>query len=292
MIKVDIAKRDFSPEKGKGQFGSIKVIGFILLMTGILAACGSAPVARPPQAFEQALAADKDARRALRSGDLSRAKNDFAKALALQQSLDDAAGSATSLINLATVNHQLYDDKAALAWLDKILMEKVVMYPPELYLTASFRKAVILTNMTRVSEADAALQLSEKQCENKCMLRFGINTLRARLTLLKGDAEGALLLAQALSKEVDAGKEEQANALRVVAAAEEKLARNESALQHYQSALEMDKSSGLSMRIGEDLTGMARVSTLLGRNLEAAVYARRAALVNESHHQQVTATGE
>ena len=283
MINVALGTRDLFPEKEKKQFGSNELIGFILLMTGMLAACGSAPVTRPPQVIEQALAADKDARRALRSGDLLRAKSDFAKALALQQSQDDAAGAATSLINLATVNHQLHDDQAALDWLDKILMEKVVIYPPESYLTASFRKAVILTNMAKLSEADSALQLSEKQCAQKCTLRFGIDTLRARLTLLKGDAEGALLLGQAVSKETEAGKEEQANALRVVAAAEEKLARNESALQHYQSALEMDKSSGLSIRIGEDLTGMARVSTLLGRDQESAVYARRAALVNESH---------
>ena len=114
MINVALGTRDLFPEKEKKQFGSNELIGFILLMTGMLAACGSAPVTRPPQVIEQALAADKDARRALRSGDLLRAKSDFAKALALQQSQDDAAGAATSLINLATVNHQLHDDQAAL----------------------------------------------------------------------------------------------------------------------------------------------------------------------------------
>jgi len=262
------------------------------MLLGILTACGSAPAPRPPQTLEQAQAADKEARRALRSGELLRAQNDFAKALALQQSLDDTAGAATTLINLATVAHQLHDDKAALTWLDKILLEKGVIYPPESCLTAAFRKAVILTNLARLGEADSALQLSEKQCGKKCTLHFGIDVLRARLSLLKGDAEGALALAQAVSTEAEAGKEEQANALRVVAAAEEKLARNESALQHYQSALEMDKLSGLSTRIGEDLIGMARVSTRLGRNQEAAVYARRAALVNESHRQSVMETGE
>jgi len=134
--------------------------------------------------------------------------------------------------------------------------------------------------------------LSEKLCEKTCTLRFGIDALRARLLLLKGDAEGALALAQAVSKEGEAGKEEQANALRVVAAAEETLARYASALQHYQATLEMDKSLGLSARIGEDLNGMARVSTQLGRNQEAAIYARRAVLVNESHRQSVAATHE
>jgi len=42
----------------------------LLLLPGLLAACGSAPVARQPLAIEQARAADKDARRALREGEL------------------------------------------------------------------------------------------------------------------------------------------------------------------------------------------------------------------------------
>jgi tetratricopeptide (TPR) repeat protein len=245
-----------------------------------------------PQALEQAQAADKDARRALRSDELLRAQHNFAKVLVLQQSLDDYAGAATTLINLATVTHQLHDDEVALTWLDKILLEKAQIYPPDSRLTAAFRKAVILTNLARLSEADSALQLSEKLCEKKCTLHFGIDVLRARLSLLKGDAEGALALAQAVSKEVEAGKEEQANALRVVAAAEEKLARYASALQHYQTVLEMDKSLSLSPRIGEDLNGMARTSAQLGHDQEAAVYARRAVLVNESYRQSVMATGE
>lgn len=255
---------------------------FILLLTGMLAACGSASAPRLPPAFEQAQAADKDARRALRGGELLRAKNDFAKTLALQQSLDDYAGAATTLINLATVNHQLHDDKAALTWLDKILLENASVYPTESRMTAAFRKAVILTNQARLSEADLNLQSAENLCGQECTLRSGINTLRARFSLLKGDAEGARALAQAVFTKGEGGKEEQANALRVVAAAEEQLARYASALQHYQATLELDKSLGLSARIGEDLNGMARVSARLGHDQDAAVYARRAALVNES----------
>lgn len=254
----------------------------LLLLALFLVACGSAPPPRQPQALEQANAAEKDARRALKGGELLRAQHGFAKTLALRQALDDTAGVATTLINLSTVTHQLHEDAAALTWLDKILLEKERIYAPEFHLTAGFRKAVILTNLARLDEAESTLQLAEKICEKKCTTRFGIDALRARLLLLKGDAEGSLALAQALSKEAQAGKEEQANALRVVAAAEEKLARFASALQHYQAVLEMDKSLALGARIGEDLSGMARVSKQLGHDEEAAMYARRAALVNEA----------
>ena len=264
----------------------IKLI--ILLLIGALAGCGSTPETRLPQAFEQAQAADKDARRALRSGELLRAQHDFAKTLLLQQSLDDAAGAATTIINLATVTHQLHDDEAALIWLNKILLEKMAIYPAESLLVATFRKAVILTNLGRLSDAESALSRVEKMCGNKCSLRFGIVGLRARLLLLKEDAQGALALAQAVSKEADAGKEEQANAIRIAAAAEEKLARYADALQHYQGSLEMDKALGLGGRIGEDLMGMARVAKLLGRDQEASAYTRRAELVNESIRQGVS----
>src|SRR5665647_1414080 len=172
----------------------------LLIFAGLLVACGSAPVVRQPLAIEQARAADKDARKALRDGELLRAQHDFAQALALQQSLDDTAGSATTMVNLATVAHQLNDDQAALTWLDRILLEKEGIYPQESRLTAAFRKTVILADLARLGDADAALRSADNLCDRKCALNFGIDALRARLLLLNGDAQGALALAQALSK--------------------------------------------------------------------------------------------
>ena len=253
------------------------------ILIGMLSACGSTPPPRLPDAVEQTQAADKDARRALRSGDLLRAQQGFAKALRLQQSLDDTAGAATTIINLATVTHQLHDDKDALIWLDKILLEKATIYPAESYLLAWFRKAVILTNLARLAEADLSLTQAESLCGKKCSLRFGLDGLRARILLLEGDTQGALALAKNLNK-AEAGKEEQANALRIIAAAEEKLAKYPEALQHYQASLEIDKELGLGARIGEDLSGMARIAQQLGHEQEASAYLRRAELINSSLH--------
>lgn len=265
---------------------SVAMYKFSLLMiAGLLAACSSAPVVCQPLAIEQARAADKDARKALRDGELLRAQHDFATALALQQSLDDTAGSTTTMINLATVAHQLNDDQTALTWLDRILLEKEGIYPRESQLTAAFRKAVILADLARLGDADTAFRFADKLCDGKCALNFGIDALRARLLLLNGDAQGALALAQTVSKQVGAGQGEQANALRIAAAAEEKLQRPTEALQHYQAALEMDKALALSERIGADLNGMARASAQLGRDQEAAEYSRRAVLVNEPLRQ-------
>lgn len=264
----------------------------ILLLPAVLAACSSTPPPRPPETVELAQALDKDARRALRNGELQRAHNTFSKVLVLQQSVDDSAAAATTMINLATVTHQLNKDMGALIWLDKILLEKASIYPPESRLIAAFRKAVILTNMARLDEAEKALQNAAKLCDGKCNLSYGISMLRARLLMLKGDSEAALVIADKVSREKQAGKEEQTNALRLMAAAEEKLQRNADALQHYQAALDNDKALGLSARIAEDLNGLARVAKILGLTDEAIIYTRRAAMVNYSLKQRVEAARE
>ncbi len=261
----------------------IKIL--MLLIIAALPACGSAPAPRIPQALEQAQTADKNARLAMRNGDLLRAQQAFAKTLLLQRSLDDVAGAATTIINLATVTHQLHDDEGALDWLDKILLEQPGIYPQGSYLDASFRKAVILANLGRIPEAEVSLEEAGKLCEKKCSLRFGVDGLSARLLLLKGDATGAFALARVVSKDADAEKEEQANALRVMAEAEEKLARYADALQHYQAALDVDRVLSLSSRIGEDLSGLARVAKQLGREQDANYYLHRADWVNDSIQQ-------
>ncbi len=263
---------------------------FVLIISvAVLAACSSPP-ARLPLAVEWAQRADKDARRAMRMGDMVNARILFARSLALHQAVDDMDGAATALVSLATVSHRLHDDDAAIRLLDQILLDQARVYPPEWRITAAFRKAVILADLGRSDEAATVLALADKQCERSCTLRFGIDALKARLALLKGDAAAALELAKPVASAQEAGKEEQANALRTVAAAEEKLTRHEEALLHYRAALELDKSLGLSSRIEDDLNGMARVLTHLGRAGEAASHARRAFIVHEAARKNAPAT--
>ena len=247
----------------------------------LLSACGSPPP-RLPQALEQAQTADKNARRALRMGDLAHARTFFAQSLKQHQSVDDVDGAASALISLATVAHRLHDDAAALELLDRILLDQSGAYPQEWRITAAFRKAVILADMGRTDEAATVLDAVDRQCARDCALRHGIAVLRARLAWLKGDAVAALELAKPVAFTREAGGEEQANALRIVAAAEEKLMQHDAALAHYRAALELDKSLGLSTRIEADLNGIARTLTSLGRTGEAASYALRASLVNEA----------
>src|SRR5512139_726382 len=87
------------------------LISAVLVLS--IAACGSAPP-RQPMALEQARKADQAAYRALRDGDLPRARELFKQSMLMQQSLDNPAASATAAINLSSVSHKLGDDGAAL----------------------------------------------------------------------------------------------------------------------------------------------------------------------------------
>lgn len=248
------------------------------LMTAVLllslAACGSAPP-RQPMALEQAQKADQAAHRALRDGDLMRARELFKQSMLMQQSLDNRPASAMAAINLSSVAHKLGDDAAALGLLDGVLADNASLIPAELRAAAAFRKGVILADAGKPAEAESALQLARQECNRQCSFAPGLGNLSARLALDKGDFAAALAIAKGQISG-GAGNDERANALRIAGAAEIALGQGDSALAHYQAALELDKELAFSSRIAEDLLGIARALEKLGRKPEAEIFARRA----------------
>jgi tetratricopeptide (TPR) repeat protein len=238
-----------------------------------LAACGSAPP-RQPLALEQARKAEQAAYRALRDGDLMRAREMFRQSMLMQQALDNIAASAMAAVNLSSVSHKLGDDAAALGLLDGILADSTAQIPAELRAAAAFRKAIILADAGKFAEAEAALLVANQECK-QCAFVPGMNNLSARLALQKGDFPAALALAKGVTSS-GAEKDEQANAQRIAARAEIALAQPEAALAHFQAALALDKELALSSRIAEDLQGMAIALDRLGRKPEAETFARRA----------------
>src|SRR5512146_1023225 len=123
-----------------------------ILLLLLLAACGGAPL-RQPAALEQAAKTDQAAHRAMRDGDLQRARELFRQSMLMQQALDNAPARAQAAINLASVNHKLGDDQAALAVLEPILTEDQPPYPAELRAAAALRKGIILADAGKPAEA-------------------------------------------------------------------------------------------------------------------------------------------
>lgn len=250
----------------------------LALIALTLAACGSAPP-RQPAAIEQAGKSELAAHRALRDGDLPRAREMFRQAMLRQQALENLPAYAMAAINLASVQHRMGQHEAALALLEELLKNTNGLIPVDMQTTAAFRKAVILADRQKYPEADAALQSTDQFCANACSLRAGINNLQARLALQAGDDLAALARAkQVIAASPD--KEELANALRIAGKVENKLQQHNEALTHYSSALELDKELAFSPRIAEDLQGIAEALQGLGRNDEAATFVKRAEAVS------------
>ena len=261
-----------------------KIIFLSIYLPYILSACSS-PQPHLPLALEQAHQAELAAHRAMHEGDLTRAREHFTQALWLQQSVDNTAGLALDIINLATISHKQGNDKEALFQLDRILLENTSIYPPELRAAAAFRKAVILTgegDKIKVMQVESALQLAENNCSNPCSYTTGIANLRARIALQKRDYTVALQLAKITLDSTKAEKEEVANAHRISASAEIALERHEAALAHYKAALTLDKELGISSRIIIDLRGISFALDQLDRKSEAEAYARRSIEVTEA----------
>ena len=259
---------------------------FILYLPLLLNACGS-PQPHPPVAVQQARQTELAAHRAMREGDLARARELFTQSLLLQQSLDNTSGAAMDAINLATVFHKMGDDKAALLQLDHILADKTSGNPPELRAAAAFHKAVILADggdPSQMPAVESALQLAEIECSKPCSYTTGIFNLRARLALQKGDYSSALQLSKITLDATGVEKDELANARRISAAAEAAQGRQDLALAHYMAALTLDKELGISARIASDLNGIAKTLEKLGRKPEADTYSRRAKAVIEATH--------
>lgn len=258
----------------------------MLLMLLSLAACAGSPPPRLPAVKDFALLTDKQARRALRAGNLNLARALYERSLRLNQSLDDLEGVAKASINLASVYHGLQKDDEALRLLDGLLSDERTPYPDDMRTLAAFRKAVILVG-SNSKGATSAVEAAEKRCGRSCASMPGLLNLKARMALMRKDYVAAEALASDAAGNAGDNQQERANAYRHMAAAEMGLGRTEQALSHYQLALELDKRLGLPKRIAIDLAGVANTLEKLGKKEEAAAYARRAKAAHEASRTMV-----
>lgn len=249
--------------------------GVMLLM---ISACGSPP-ARIPVALEQAGKADQAAHRAMRDGDLMRAREMFQMSTLMYRSVENIPAAAMSSINLSSVSHRLGDSGTALDLLNGVLSDDTTLVPLELRTAAAFRKGIILADMNKPDEAELALEQAQALCKNQCGNRPGLNNLKARLLLERNDYSGALALAMGVS---GADKEEQANALRIAGTAESALGQTDASIAHFKAALILDKELALGNRIADDLKGIARSLDNSGHTAEAAIYLHRAENVDHA----------
>jgi tetratricopeptide (TPR) repeat protein len=203
----------------------------------------------------------------------------YSEALKAGRSIDDTDGTAANLINKAAVYRKLNKRSDAHACLD----EALCLSPSTTKTEAAYLKALL-----RMDEADlqGAAQWSDKAsvlCEEKCPAMGRIYNLKARIALSKGEPESAAAFASrglecASARE---NREEEANALRLMA--EARLLRNDfpEALKLYEKTLAADKILGLSRKVFTDLMGIGTLLLKQQRPDEAVKFFERALSVGK-----------
>jgi len=222
---------------------------------------------------------------AFKRGDYKAALSYYEKALRVNRSVEDFEGIATDLFNLAVVYRKLGERENAIKSIDEVLgMPKAHGEMSGIRSGAAYLKAMVYLDSGDygLSEEWAGKALSF--CRGDCPSEGRVFNLRARLALKNGDPATALTLGL---KGLEANRKqgdplEEANSLRIIADA--KLASGDypGAVDHYESALALDKALGLSGKIALDLTGLGNAYEGQGMPDKAAGYFRRARSVGEA----------
>ncbi len=247
----------------------------------LVVACGSAPP-RPSEGEERAVALNKRAQSAYRSGDLPGALALHEQALAANRAIENIAGIAAELMNIAALERQLGAGPRAHAPLDEILVAPAVPFPGAQRAEAAYRKAYFLFEDGQYAQASEWLEQVRTLCGAKeCAAQGKAGNLRARIALERSDAPAARAHAHAALaiNQRFADRTEQGNSLRLLGDAALALGDAVSAERSYAEALALDKALGLPSKIVLDLIGVGRSLRAQGRATDASEYFRRAQFV-------------
>ena len=270
-----------------GRHRSIWLLGALVLLT---AACGSAPP-RPSENEERAVQLNKRAQGAYRSGDLPAALALHEQALAANRAIENVAGVAAELMNIAVIHTRLGNGAQAHAALDEILVRPALPFSGAQRAEAAYRKAYVYFEAGQHAQAGEWLAQARVLCAAKeCAADGKVENLRARIAIEQGDASAALAHARAALgiNERHADRAEQGNSLRLMADAALRLGDYVAAEQAYAGALALDKALGAPTKIALDLIGIGRSLSAQGRAAEAAEYFRRAQSVASGAGDRVT----
>lgn len=257
-----------------------QTFSFILPAVLLLAACGSNPPALSPQQ-ETAIHYNQRGRAAFEQGDYSEARAAYQQALAIHQSVENADGIATELMNLSVVHRRLGDSTAAHGALDQIINPSGLSFTSAQRAEAAYRKASFYLEDGNRNDAKIWTDKALGLCQG-CATEGRLYNLLARMSLPGNPQETLNLARRALAQNRNTGdKTEEANSLRLIADASLASGDFKTAQQFYGDALALDKDAGTAAKIALDLMGLGRGLARQGKRNEAAEYFQRAYSVAE-----------
>lgn len=220
----------------------------------LLAACGSAPE-RPSLRHEEAIRLNARAEAAYLQGDYARALSDYAQALRINQSIENAAGIAISRFNLARVYREMARPDQAHLQLDALFAAPALPYPPASLAAAAALQGQLYLEGSEMPLASSWIGKGEGYCGKGCSAAGSLLVLRAQLAQREGRLDEAGKLAEEAIAALNSGTQpvELANALRL--SGEIGLAQNDQtkAIRLFDQALAIDQKLGLPAKIRLDL---------------------------------------
>lgn len=252
------------------------IIPIVLLL---LTACGHVEETRSARQ-QQATEFNQRAQRAFQRGEYQVAAAFYENALQLDVAVENVNGIAINMLNLSRVNQMLGRTALALRYLDSLLEDRALHYPPVHLAAAAAQKSLLLLQENDAAGAMVWVDKAAAYCTADCNLSGVIDNTRANIALQANDGGKALYWSErAAAVNKGAAPLEYANSLRLMASA--RLLKNEpdTVPGLLEEALDIDKSLGLPEKIRQDLLLLAQAHEKLGRVELAAQFRDRASRI-------------
>jgi tetratricopeptide (TPR) repeat protein len=257
-------------------------LAFLLIS---LAGCGSAPPAANNSSLAQSRLAQAETRAAaqVKSGDYAAAARQYAEALRIALTLENAEAIAANAINLSVVQQWLGHEAEARAALAPVLDNTRIAFSERRKVQAELRRAILELAAGNAGAAAVWAGQAENRCaQTRCEYAATITNVRAQIELDSGNAAEAARLAQSVAGAGAAPRGEIANALRTLGRARQAQGQADAALQPLKQALDIDRELGDPRKILADLSELARAAQGAGDAAAAGEYKERAQAVSRA----------
>ncbi len=245
----------------------------------LLAACGHVEETRSARQ-EQATEFNQRAQRAFNRGEYQVAASFYENALQLDVAIENVNGIAINLLNLAKVSQMLGNSAQAQRYLDTLLEDRALNYPPAHLAAAAVQKALLRLQAGDGVAASHWVEQAAAWCAADCGLAGVVDNARASIALHANDADKMLYWSErAAPVNKSASQLEYANSLRLAASARLLKSEPDAALHLLEEALLIDKTLGLPEKIRQDLLLSAQGLEKQGHTGQAAQYRERAARI-------------
>ena len=220
-----------------------------------------------------------------KSGDYQNAARQYAEALRIATTLENADAIAANAINLSVVSQWLGRDNDARSALDAVLTDTHTAFSERRKIQAELRRAIVELGGGNTGAAAIWAGQAQQRCNaTNCEYAAGIINVRAQIELESGrNAEAARLAQSAADRSRSAGSQvELANALRTLGRARHAQGQYAAAMEPLKQALEIDREMGDPRKILADLADLSRSAEAGGDATAARDYKERGLAVSRA----------